>query len=53
MYFYFRVLLSCGVNMSGSAKDSLCPSIVTDVYETLFLKVEDYTIDSRGDVGAW
>ena len=30
----------------------ICQDNVGTVYETLFLALEDYTLDSRGDVGA-
>ncbi|CAJ1075190.1 tubulin-specific chaperone D [Xyrichtys novacula] len=42
-----------GVCAQGSPDSSLCSENVPEVYGTLLTCMNDYTTDSRGDVGAW
>uniref|UniRef100_A0A3Q3WQ25 Tubulin-specific chaperone D n=1 Tax=Mola mola TaxID=94237 RepID=A0A3Q3WQ25_MOLML len=48
-----QVCLKAGVCAHGSPDSVLCSENVADVYGTLLNSMNDYTIDSRGDVGAW
>ncbi|XP_071968767.1 tubulin-specific chaperone D isoform X2 [Engystomops pustulosus] len=48
-----QVCQSVGVDADGSPSDVLCRENVTLVYNTLLNCMNDYTTDSRGDVGAW
>ncbi|XP_069810141.1 tubulin-specific chaperone D isoform X2 [Dendropsophus ebraccatus] len=48
-----QVCLSVGVDASGSPSEVLCQENVTLIYNTLLNCMNDYTTDSRGDVGAW
>ena len=41
-----------GVSTSGSCDQYLCHGNVGVVYKSLFAAMEDYTKDSRGDIGA-
>ena len=41
-----------GVSTSGSCDQCLCHGNVDVVYKSLFAAMEDYTKDSRGDIGA-
>lgn len=41
-----------GVSTSGSCDQCLCHGNVGVVYQSLFAAMEDYTTDSRGDIGA-
>ncbi|XP_068120196.1 tubulin-specific chaperone D-like [Hyperolius riggenbachi] len=47
------VCQTVGVQTDGSLNDSLCRENVPLVYNTLLNCMDDYTTDSRGDVGAW
>lgn len=49
----FRVCLTVGVNGEGSPNEFVCKSNVTEIYNILLDGLNDYTTDSRGDVGAW
>ena len=40
------------VNENGSSNNSLDHTNVSLVYDTFFMAMKDYTLDSRGDVGA-
>ena len=40
------------VQVNGSPANSLCSSNVTEVFQTLFRGMRDYTTDSRGDIGS-
>ncbi|KAI5277353.1 Tubulin-Specific Chaperone D [Manis pentadactyla] len=42
-----------GVRAEGAADDVLCKGTVSQVYHVLRGCLNDYTTDSRGDVGAW
>nr|XP_022315849.1 tubulin-specific chaperone D-like [Crassostrea virginica] len=41
------------VGVGDSPEDSLCAANVPSVYNSLLTAMKDYTLDSRGDVGAW
>lgn len=42
-----------GVDKQGQADSTLCPGNVGTVYSALLQAMKDYTLDSRGDIGAW
>ncbi|KAG2461089.1 TBCD protein, partial [Polypterus senegalus] len=48
-----RVCESAGVSPEGPADSVVCAGNVPLIYGTLLEGVRDYTVDSRGDVGAW
>lgn len=48
-----QVCHSVGVDASGSPSEVLCQENVALVFNTLLNSMNDYTTDSRGDVGAW
>lgn len=48
-----RVCVTVGVCAQASPDSAVCEGNVSGVYETLFECMNDYTTDSRGDVGAW
>ncbi|KAI4896653.1 hypothetical protein NFI96_000777, partial [Prochilodus magdalenae] len=48
-----RVCVTAGVRAQGSPDCFLCEKNVATVYEALLDCMNDYTMDSRGDVGAW
>ena len=51
--FCFSVCTTVGVDKSGDPTRCLCPANIGQVYEALLTAMRDYTVDSRGDVGAW
>ncbi|KAF7659956.1 hypothetical protein LDENG_00290530 [Lucifuga dentata] len=48
-----QVCVKAGVCAHGSPDSVLCSENVADVYGALLDSMNDYTTDSRGDVGAW
>uniref|UniRef100_A0A8C9TIV3 Tubulin-specific chaperone D n=1 Tax=Scleropages formosus TaxID=113540 RepID=A0A8C9TIV3_SCLFO len=48
-----RVYATAGVSTQGSPDSFLCLNNVTKVYGALLDCMNDYTTDSRGDVGSW
>ncbi|KAK2833361.1 hypothetical protein Q5P01_017250 [Channa striata] len=48
-----QVFVKAGVLASGSPNSALCSENVAEVFGTLLESMNDYTTDSRGDVGAW
>uniref|UniRef100_A0A672ZT53 Tubulin-specific chaperone D n=1 Tax=Sphaeramia orbicularis TaxID=375764 RepID=A0A672ZT53_9TELE len=48
-----QVCVTAGVDTHGSPDSVLCSENVSEVYGTLLDSMNDYTTDSRGDVGAW
>ncbi|XP_041634240.1 tubulin-specific chaperone D [Cheilinus undulatus] len=48
-----QVCMKAGVCALGSPDSFLCLENVSEVYRTLLNSMNDYTTDSRGDVGAW
>ncbi|CAK6963090.1 tubulin-specific chaperone D [Scomber scombrus] len=48
-----QVCMKAGVCVSGSIDSALCSENVAEVYNALLNSMNDYTTDSRGDVGAW
>ncbi|XP_033744746.1 tubulin-specific chaperone D-like [Pecten maximus] len=47
------VCQTVGVDNDGEQSQVLCSHNIPEVYDTFFLAMQDYTLDSRGDVGAW
>ncbi|KAM9392345.1 tubulin-specific chaperone D isoform 2-T2 [Pholidichthys leucotaenia] len=48
-----QVCVKAGVCADGSPDAALCSENVAEVYNLLLSSMNDYTRDSRGDVGAW
>ncbi len=48
-----RVCVAVGVCARGSPDRVLCEDNIRPVYEALLGCMNDYSTDSRGDVGAW
>ncbi|XP_030591993.1 tubulin-specific chaperone D isoform X1 [Archocentrus centrarchus] len=48
-----QVCVKAGACAKGSPDSALCLENVAEVYGTLLSSMNDYTTDSRGDVGAW
>ncbi|XP_071329122.1 tubulin-specific chaperone D isoform X2 [Trachinotus anak] len=48
-----QVCVTAGVCAHGSPDSTLCYENIAEVYGTLLESMNDYTTDSRGDVGAW
>ncbi|XP_006812079.1 tubulin-specific chaperone D-like [Saccoglossus kowalevskii] len=42
-----------GVDSNGSPNHIICKDNILSLYEAYFLAMNDYTLDSRGDVGTW
>ncbi len=42
-----------GVVRAGDSNNVICEANLPTVYEAFFNAMSDYTLDSRGDVGAW
>jgi len=42
-----------GVEWNGSADSVVCCDNINIIFDTFFLAMKDYTLDSRGDVGLW
>lgn len=47
------VCLTVGVEPNGNSSDVICKDNLPEIYDSLFIAMRDYTLDSRGDVGAW
>ena len=41
------------ISPDANPADGLCGGNIAMVYKALFEAMNDYTLDSRGDVGAW
>ncbi|XP_037666539.1 tubulin-specific chaperone D isoform X2 [Choloepus didactylus] len=48
-----RICQTVGVKAEGSPDDAVCKANIPRIYATLLDCMQDYTTDSRGDVGAW
>uniref|UniRef100_UPI00398F11B9 tubulin-specific chaperone D n=1 Tax=Pristiophorus japonicus TaxID=55135 RepID=UPI00398F11B9 len=48
-----QVCKTVGVNEDGPCDQVICRSNVSQIYDTLLDCMNDYTTDSRGDIGAW
>ncbi|KAM4691322.1 tubulin-specific chaperone D [Rhinophrynus dorsalis] len=48
-----QVCKTVGVKADGSATEVVCSENIPLIYNTLLNCMNDYTTDSRGDVGAW
>ena len=51
--YCYRISTTVGVKVNGRVNDVVCLSNISEIYDTFFLALKDYTLDSRGDVGAW
>ncbi|XP_074649513.1 tubulin-specific chaperone D-like isoform X1 [Tubulanus polymorphus] len=48
-----RVCQTVGVKSSADSSEHVCSDNVNSIYDALLVAMTDYTLDSRGDVGAW
>uniref|UniRef100_A0A6Q2ZKK8 Tubulin-specific chaperone D n=1 Tax=Esox lucius TaxID=8010 RepID=A0A6Q2ZKK8_ESOLU len=48
-----QVCVTAGVSAQGSTDSVVCEGNVSMIYRALLDCLSDYTLDSRGDVGAW
>ncbi|PFX29522.1 tubulin-specific chaperone D-like isoform X1 [Stylophora pistillata] len=48
-----RIACTVGLNRTGDEEEVVTEGSVHVLYEAFFVAMNDYTIDSRGDVGAW
>ncbi|KAF3700092.1 Tubulin-specific chaperone D Beta-tubulin cofactor D Tubulin-folding cofactor D [Channa argus] len=48
-----QVFVKAGVFAEGSPDSALCSENVSEVYGTFLEGIRDYTMDNKGDVGAW
>ncbi|XP_054616149.1 tubulin-specific chaperone D [Dunckerocampus dactyliophorus] len=48
-----QVCIKAGVCASGPPASVLCSDNIAEVYSVLLDSMDDYSMDSRGDVGAW
>ncbi|XP_060109373.1 tubulin-specific chaperone D [Heteronotia binoei] len=48
-----KICLTVGVKGEGSPTEFVCKNNVAQIYNILLDGLNDYTTDSRGDVGAW
>ncbi|XP_064818043.1 tubulin-specific chaperone D-like, partial [Oncorhynchus masou masou] len=48
-----QVCVTAGVSAQGASDSMVCEGNVSAVYRALLDCMTDYTLDSRGDVGAW
>lgn len=58
IYFrwYLRICRICatvGVDANGQSSTCVCKGNMEEIFEVYVLGLQDYTIDSRGDAGAW
>lgn len=56
MYFIGCMCSICkrvGMEWNGSIDNVICRDNIDVIYDTFFLALKDYTLDSRGDVGRW
>lgn len=51
--FFYHYSLCKTVGVGDSPSRSMCAENVSRVYDSLLVAMTDYTLDSRGDVGAW
>lgn len=49
----FSVSCTVDIDPKGSDNHVLNTANVADIYEIFITVMSDYTLDSRGDVGAW
>ncbi|CAH1795099.1 unnamed protein product, partial [Owenia fusiformis] len=48
-----NVCLTVGIEKNGSPSDVLCEQNVLEIYDAFLVAMKDYSLDSRGDAGAW
>ncbi|XP_042304355.1 tubulin-specific chaperone D isoform X2 [Sceloporus undulatus] len=48
-----KVCLTVGAKREGSPTEYVCKNNIAQIYDMLLNGLNDYTTDSRGDVGAW
>ena len=51
--FSSSICETLGIEKCGKSSESICEKNINDFYNAFFNAMEDYTLDSRGDVGAW
>ncbi|XP_045621060.2 tubulin-specific chaperone D isoform X2 [Procambarus clarkii] len=49
----FRLVKTVGIKKDGKACEHVCQSNLPSIYHALLNSLDDYTMDRRGDIGAW
>lgn len=52
-YFSSSVCMTVNVDPNGDPESVVCKDNVMVIYGALLQAMKDYTLDSRGDIGAW
>ena len=50
---HFRITCTVGLSRTGDEEHVVTESSLSQLYDAFIAALNDYTIDSRGDVGAW
>ncbi|KAK8745723.1 hypothetical protein OTU49_000345 [Cherax quadricarinatus] len=48
-----RLVETVGIKKGGKACEHVCEGNLPSIYEALLKSLDDYTMDRRGDIGAW
>ncbi|XP_071539059.1 tubulin-specific chaperone D isoform X2 [Panulirus ornatus] len=48
-----RLVQTVGIRKDGKACDQVCETNLISIYQALLRGLDDYTMDRRGDIGAW
>ena len=51
--YCFRIAVTVGLNRTGDEEHTVNEKSLRELYDAFIAAMLDYTIDNRGDVGAW
>ena len=51
--FFFSIACTVGLSRTGDEERVVTEKSLKQLYDAFIAAMNDYTIDSRGDVGAW
>lgn len=51
--YFFRIAVTVGLNRAGDEENTVNEKSLRELYDAFIAAMLDYTIDNRGDVGAW
>ena len=53
LFFSYSICDTVGIDADGSPQNSICKGNIDEIYDAYLAGLQDYTINTQGDAGAW
>ena len=52
-FISYSICDTVGIDADGSPQNSICKGNIDEIYDAYLAGLQDYTINTQGDAGAW